>query len=151
LYTTTVQTTDHSHPDNVAASLAGLVYRHAMFDPLSTARYSSSRLAPSEWPPGRITAFALMLSTQTHAASAVPFTRTSLSPGSSVWTRADRQRTVTTEYKAAHVEVTDTQRGVTKLIFYPPQLTWQHDVWSAPDNTSLFYVVRLVWLCLVRT
>lgn len=139
------------HPDGVAAANAGLVYRAGV----RSTQLQSTKLAPTEWPPGRLTSFALMLSTQTHAASEVPFSRTALTESSSTWTRADRQRTVRTVYKADHLELTDTlaRAGAVAIIAYPVGLQHAASGWACRDSLLVVALLRELWqhLCGVST
>jgi hypothetical protein len=133
------------HPDGVAAALAGLVYRAGIRSTLA----ESTKLLPTEWPPGRITSFALMLSTQTHTASDVPFSRIALTESSSTWTRADRRRTVCTVYKADHLELTDTLAraviGVTVVVVYPAGLKHTASGWACKNSLVLVELLRDLW------
>jgi hypothetical protein len=134
------------HPDGVAAALAGVVYRAGV----RSGPLLSSSLMPTEWPPGRLTSFALMLSTQTHAASAHPFARTNLTEFSSTWTRADRLRTICTVYKADYLELTDTLSragisGLTVVVGYPVGLTYGAGGWECRQSLLLVELLGDLW------
>jgi hypothetical protein len=139
-----------SHPDAVAAALAGLVYRGTGLYSWLDDTVTYSHVPSSEWPPGRVTSFALMLSLQTHTAVDVPFCRMELSDCRSVWNRADGRRSITTEYKADHLEVTDSSwlPSVTKVVVYPPTLTYTKHDWSCADQRAIAMLLRSLWKCL---
>jgi hypothetical protein len=148
LSTTDVPVGGSTHPDGVASALVGLIFRSQS---IFAAGSDSAEMDLSEWPPGRVTSFALMLATQTHPALDVPFSRTSLTPSSSVWTRADRQRTISTEYKEDCVELSDSGAFTTKVLVYPVGLRWIGGVWDCKGRAMLMELLRGLWLRMAQS
>jgi hypothetical protein len=147
----TREVSSKGHPDAVAAALIGLVYRGIGSYNTADTNNAFVHALSTEWPPGRVTSFTLMLSLQTHTAVEVPFCRTAISPSHSVWTRGDGRRNITTTYKADHVEVMDSSwiPAVTKVVVYPHSLKFSDECgWSCSDQEAIGTLLRGLWKCL---
>lgn len=154
ILTTTDVAGEGQHPDGVATKIAGLVHRagHGCAARTPRSPFTCLHLTGTEWPPGRMTSFALMLALQTHAASDVPFTRTALTANSSAWARADRQRMISTVYKDDHLELSDTHHpSVTQVCLYPSSLKWRQSTgWQQREGWEVGAVLRELWQRLAR-
>jgi len=150
IYQDTLTFAAGASPLAIGAGITGAVYRHGNVQKMqiSTVDFRSMFIDMEEWPPGRLSAFALSLYLQTtDSADTTPFLRTACEGNGKVteWTRGDRERVIYTEYKERMLTFRDTKTKTSQVIYYPYSVTYADEKWTCQYSGLLITLLRMLW------